>query len=589
MIWQSIFFLVFLPLLFSPVLLIVNKQKAKEALALFAAFTALVFSVLVFINPPSALVLKVIGNYSVVLGVNNLSRFTMLFTCVFCFSTVLYSLGCRQVKSSRAFLSYLLALLAFSNLVCLSLDFILLIFSWGACLILLYGLLSLGSGSSANKAFSIVGFGDFCLLLGISLYIYLTGTSIMPIGPKVLLNSAVSWLSFGLMLSGALAKAGCAPFHTWIPDAADKAPVPVMAILPASLDKLLGIYLLARICTDFFVLNNIAFAVLLITGSITIVFAVMLAMAQHDLRKLLSFHAISQVGYMVIGFGTGNILGIAAAVFHMLNNAIYKSGLFFTAGAAAEKKGTFELDKLGGLALGMPFTFICGLVFALSISGVPPFNGFASKWMLYQSTLVGLSAATNPFMRILLIFSLVAAMFGSVLTLASFVKFIHAIFLGQDHTPDKKVTTDSALNILVPLIILAGLCLTLGVLPGLFIKIVIQPWLGEQVLFIGTWNSALTFAFLAAGLILGFIFWKIMLAGKKSRTDDLFIGGEDPQSFNPSFPATEFYRTFQQLPAVNAIFKFIQKESLDFYNILSSGISKAAYFIALLFNKGRQA
>ncbi|MCX5711484.1 MAG: complex I subunit 5 family protein [Candidatus Omnitrophica bacterium] len=588
MIWQSIFFLVFLPLLFSPVLLVINKQKAKEMLTLFIMFTALVFSVLVFINSPSALVLKIMGNYSIVLGVNKLSRFTMIFVNLFCFFTVLYSVGSKQVRSSRAFLAYLLALLAFSNLVCLSLDFISLIFSWGACLALLYGLLSLGSGLSANKAFSIVGFGDFCLLLGVSLYVYLTGTAIMPIEPRVLLNSPASWLAFGLMLSGAFAKAGCAPFHTWIPDAAESAPIPVMAILPASLDKLLGIYLLARICTDFFVLNNIAFAILLIIGSITIMFAVMLALAQHDLRKLLSFHAISQVGYMVIGFGTGNMLGIAAAVFHMLNNAIYKSGLFFAGGAAAEKKDTFELDKLGGLAAIMPLTFICGLVFALSISGVPPFNGFASKWMLYQSTLIGISAATNPFMRGLLTFSLVAAMFGSVLTLASFVKFIHAIFLGQDHSPEKKVSGEPALNILVPLIMLSGLCLILGVLPNLFIKVVIEPWLGSRVLFNGTWNSILTFVLLAAGLILGFIFWKVGLAGKKSREDDLFIGGEDPKSFNPSFPATEFYRTFQQLPAVNAIFKFIGKESLDFYNILSSAINKTALFTAKLFNRDRQ-
>ncbi|MFA6350687.1 MAG: complex I subunit 5 family protein, partial [Candidatus Omnitrophota bacterium] len=545
MIWQTIFFLVFLPLLFSPILLAVNRQKAKEWITLLVMFTALVFSITVFINSPAALILKIIGNYSLVLGVNKLSRFTMVFVNLFCFFTALYSVNSKQVRSSRAFLTYLLALLAFSNLACLSLDFISLIFSCGACLSLLYGFLSLGSGFSANKAFSIVGFGDFCLLLGISLYVYATGTTVMPIEAKVLLNSPVSWLSFGLMLSGAFAKAGCAPFHTWIPDAADNAPIPVMAILPASLDKLLGIYLLARICTDFFVLNNVAFAILLIIGSITIIFAVLLALAQHDLRKLLSFHAISQVGYMVIGFGTGNMLGIAAAVFHMLNNAIYKSGLFFTGGSAADKKDTFELDKMGGLAAFMPLTFLCGLVFALSISGVPPFNGFASKWMLYQSALISFSAQANPFMRVLLIFSLVAAMFGSVLTLASFVKFIHAIFLGQDHSPAKKPSGESALNILIPLVVLSGLCLTLGVLPGLFIKIVIEPWLGEQIFFIGTWNSVLTFILLAAGLILGFIFWKIELAGKKSRTDDLFIGGEDPQTFNPSFPATEFYRTFQ--------------------------------------------
>ena len=97
---------------------------------------------------------------------------------------------------------------------------------------------------------------------------------------------------------------------------------------------------------------------------------------------------------MVLGMGTGNALGILGAIFNMFNNAIYKSGLFLVSGAVHIKRKTFELDKLGSLARYMPLTFLAGLVFSFSISGIPPFNGFASKWMIYQGTLQGLAEQT---------------------------------------------------------------------------------------------------------------------------------------------------------------------------------------------------
>ena len=115
----------------------------------------------------------------------------------------------------------------------------------------------------------------------------------MLLAGKIIVNKPICWLAFILMLIGALAKAGSAPLHTWIPTAAETTPVPVMAILPASLDKLLGIYILSRICLDFFVLNEFIIGLLLIIGALTIIFAVMLALMQHDLRRLLAFHAIS--------------------------------------------------------------------------------------------------------------------------------------------------------------------------------------------------------------------------------------------------------------------------------------------------------
>jgi NADH:ubiquinone oxidoreductase subunit 5 (subunit L)/multisubunit Na+/H+ antiporter MnhA subunit len=309
----------------------------------------------------------------------------------------------------------------------------------------------------------------------------------------------------------------------------------------------------------------------------------MLALIQHDLRKLLSLHAISQVGYMVLGFGTGTSLGIAAGIFHMINNCIYKSGLFLTAGSVGEKRKVFDLDKLGGLAAYMPVTFACGLVFALSICGVPPFNGFASKWMLYQGTLLGLFNAQGAPIRFIYIFSLVAAMFGSALTLASFTKFIHAVFLGQESAGEKKNTGEVSFKMRVSVLVLAALCILLGVIPGLFLKNFIQPWLGGEIIFIGTWDSGLAALLLVFGLLLGLLFWQ-GLKSKKVRADNFFIGGEEP-TFGASFPAMQFYRTIEELPWIKRLYSLMQFEALDIYNLLRCSLRFLAYLLFILVDR----
>ena len=222
-----------------------------------------------------------------------------------------------------------------------------------------------------------------------------------------------------LFLLAAMAKAGAMPMHSWIPTMSTTTHASVMAYLPGSLDKVLGIYLLTRASVDWMVPSPSVRFVVMAIGAVTILGGVLMALVQHDLRRLLSFHAVSQVGYMLLGLGTGTLVGAMGGVFHMVNHALYKSCLFLGAGTVERETGTMELDRLGGLGRTMPVTFGCMLVAALSISGIPPLNGFASKWLVYQ----GCVAAGEPLM-------LVAALFGSVLTLASFVKVLHSVFWG---------------------------------------------------------------------------------------------------------------------------------------------------------------
>ena len=165
---------------------------------------------------------------------------------------------------------------------------------------------------------------------------------------------------------------------------------------------------------------------------------------------------------MIMGVAGGSALAFAGGLFHLINHTIYKSNLFLALGSVEKKAGTNELDELGGLARTMPRTFLAALVGAFAISGVPPFNGFFSKWMIYQGLLE--KAATLPKgYAVWLLICLVLAVFGSALTLASFMKFLHAVFLGQPRERLAKVTEAPA-NQWLATGVLALLCAGFGLL-----------------------------------------------------------------------------------------------------------------------------
>ncbi len=401
------------------------------------------------------------------------SGFILLGLSGFLFLIVLYSsIKMRGHNRIREYYGYVFLTAALANGAVLANNFVLLVFFWEGLLLTLYGLITIGGKESyrtAVKSFIISGFCDFCMILGIGILWYATGTlrmsdiSVQPHG--------LTAVSFFLMMIGAIGKAGGMPFHTWIPDAAIDAPVSVMAFLPASVEKLLGIYLLTRISLDFFKLQvNSAFCItLMIIGSATIVLAVFMALIQKDFKKLLSFHAISQVGYMILGIGTGIPIGIAGGVFHMINHAMYKCGLFLSAGSVEHRTGTTELKKLGGLYREMPVTALCFAVCAAAISGVWPLNGFVSKEMIFHG-----SKETGY-----LIFT-IAAWVGAIFTFASFLKAGHSTFLGP-RTKDIPRVKESESLILLPMIILAGLCILFGVYNKLPLTLFIQPILEGHV------------------------------------------------------------------------------------------------------------
>ncbi len=401
------------------------------------------------------------------------SAFILLALAGFLFLITLYSaIKMKDHPRSREYYGYVFLAAAFSNGAVLANNFILLVFFWEALLITTYALITLGLKSTSHrtavKSLLIGGLCDFSMIMGIGLVWASTGTLTM--SEVHLEPHGLTAAAFILMMIGAIGKAGAMPFHTWIPDAALDAPVTFMAFMPASFEKLLGIYLLARISLDFFELKvgSPMAMVLLIIGAATIVLAVFMALIQKDFKKLLSFHAISQVGYMILGIGTAVPIGIAGGIFHMINHAMYKTGLFLSAGSVEHRAGTTELKKLGGLAREMPWTAFGFSVCALAISGVWPLNGFVSKEMVFHGAL----ETGYPIFAI-------AAWVGAIFTFASFLKAGHSVFFGPRSTEVPK-TKDSEWPIVLPILILAVLCITFGVYNKLPLENFIQPVVAGQ-------------------------------------------------------------------------------------------------------------
>jgi multicomponent Na+:H+ antiporter subunit D len=242
--------------------------------------------------------------------------------------------------------------------------------------------------------------GSAFILVGITILYALTGHLNMAMvsaslaaqgaeGPAVLLAAT-------LLIGGVALKAAMVPFHAWLPDAHPSAPAPISAMLSGVLIKACGVYLLARLV--FTVLGpTTGYAnVLIVLGAASMVLGVFLAVGQWDFKRLLAYHSISQMGYVVLAIGvavavmapTGSQDRVVAALLPAgralppVNHAAFKSLLFLSSGAIEQQAGTRKLKQMGGLSVRMPITSLCCRIGALSISGVPPFNGFFSKLII---------------------------------------------------------------------------------------------------------------------------------------------------------------------------------------------------------------
>lgn len=556
---RGLLYPILIPIISGIAVLFVQKRSIRETLSLIVSGLTAFLAVRLFIARPLTLSIQDV----LLLRVDNLSGFVMLFIGIFGFLITLYSVGFMKGRENlNQYYSYLLMTIGASIGAALANNLILFMVFWGFLGITLYLLINLGgpeASTAGKKTLIIIGAADALMILGIGIIYSLTRTFSME-GIVIPVNSALAVTAFICLACGAFAKAGAIPFHTWIPDSSEVAPTPVMGFLPASLDKLLGIYFLARISMDMFIIrpNSAMSIVLLAIGALTVLAAVMMALIQHNLKRLLAYHAVSQVGYMVLGIGTANPIGIAGGLFHMLNHAIYKCCLFLCSGSVENKRGTTDLAKLGGLSKLMPITYISCLVAALAISGVPPMNGFVSKWMVYQ----GLIELGKSGGRLWIVW-LVAAIFGSALTLASFMKIMHATFLGQAQE-DKPKHGDVTPAMWVPTVILASLCVLFGVFAyRIPIRLFITPAVSGNVIYPGVWNASLSTGLILVGVVIGMAIYMIGNI-KNLRVDEPFIGGEALRD-DMKLSGVEFYKTIEDIPLLAAIYSMAKRGIFDIY------------------------
>jgi len=291
---------------------------------------------------------------------------------------------------------------------------------------------------------------------------------------------AAGALIFTLALVGFGFKAGIVPLHFWLPGAHGVAPSHVSALMSGVVIKM-GIYGLLR--TVSLVGPSPAWWGWLVLGLglASGVLGVLWALTQHDLKRLLAYHSVENIGIILIGLGIGAlgarydapvlaVLGFAGAALHTLNHALFKSLLFLGAGAVQRATGTRQIDHLGGLGRRMPVTWTAFLIGSIAIVGLPPLNGFVSEWIVYQGLL---RSATVPPLRAA-VFAVAGLALIGALALACFTKVGGAIFLGRPRTAATAQGHEVGAGLLAPMVALAAVCIVIGVVPVLAVTPVLR-------------------------------------------------------------------------------------------------------------------
>ena len=288
-------------------------------------------------------------------------------------------------------------------------------------------------------------------------------------------------LVWGLALFGFGLKAGLVPLHFWLPDAHASAPTHVSGLMSGVVIKM-GVYGLVRVVALFATGGTVPPVwwgwLVLVLGVVSGVLGVLWALAQHDIKRLLAYHSVENIGIILIGLGIGALgaayglpvvaaLGYAGAVLHTVNHAVFKSLLFLGAGAAAHGAGTRVMDRLGGLGRRMPMTWAAFLIGSVAIVGLPPLNGFVSEWVVYQGLLHGVTAGGSIRLALFAVAGL--ALIGG-LALACFVKVCGIVFLGVPRSSGAAGAHEAAAGLLVPMLALAAACILLGILPGAAVR-----------------------------------------------------------------------------------------------------------------------
>ena len=426
-----------------------------------------------------------------------LASFFILVLSIIAIAISLYSFGYTKGYYGRkrvgALGGFYNALLLSTTLVFLAGNAFLFLIAWEIMALTAYCLVSFEHEKAESRNAAVLYFvmshiGTGCLFLGFLLLFQAAGGSCPDSYSFAQFHSLGESLSparrdaaFVLFLIGFGVKAGILPFHIWLPEAHPVAPSNISALLSGVLIKT-GIYGLVRVLFDFMGSPPNWWGVTVLTvGTVSAVLGVLYALMEHDLKRLLAYHSIENIGIILMGLGASlmflnsgrpvlAVLALVAGLYHTLNHAIFKALLFLGAGSILHSTGTRNMEEMGGLIRRMPTTALFFLLGAIAISALPPLNGFVSEWLTYQSLLQGF-ATTDSLVR--LVFPLSGAMLAltGALAAACFVKAFGITFLAQPRSEAARQAHEGTPTMLGGMGILTAACIFLGLFPGLFLTL----------------------------------------------------------------------------------------------------------------------
>jgi formate hydrogenlyase subunit 3/multisubunit Na+/H+ antiporter MnhD subunit len=370
------------------------------------------------------------------------------------------------------------------NLVVLADDAFTFLLTWEFMSLASWALVMAHHRDSANARAGYIyllmaSFGTLSLLLAFGLLADAGGGYGFDAIRGVTVAPSVSAAVLALALIGAGSKAGLVPLHVWLPLAHPAAPSHVSALMSGVMTKV-AVYGFVRVVFDLLGPPDWWWgAVVLTIGGITAVLGVLYALMQHDLKRLLAYHTVENIGIIFIGLGLAlafrandmrwaGALALTAALFHVFNHSVFKSLLFFGSGAVLSATGERDMEHLGGLIHRMPLTAFAFLVGSIAISALPPFNGFVSEWLTFQAILL---SPKLPQWLLKFLVPAVGAMLALSAALAAgcFVKAFGATFLGRPRTSAAEGAKETDVFSLTAMFVLVALCLIAGILPGYFI------------------------------------------------------------------------------------------------------------------------
>ncbi len=456
--------------LFGTILIVLisgRRETVAAAISLTATAALMVVSVYAFIAHRGETLVYFMSDWKIPIGIclvqDALSSFMLVMVSLIALTSLVFSLKyIRRLSSDWKYYALFMTLVAGMNGVIVTGDLFNLFVFMEIALFAAFALVAYGGQAhefeAAFKYAVMAGISSSLILVAIAVVYSATSSLTMATIAQTLPGKdpyLVLWVG-GLFMAGFGLKAAAMPFHAWLPDAHSSAPAPISAMLSGVLIKALGIYTLIRIFYNVLGAPPLFLQVFLVLGAVSIILGVLLAIGQWDIKRLLAYHSISQIGYILLGMGLNTTLGMAGAVFHLFNHAVFKSLLFYNAGALEMALGTRDLRKMGNVTKRLPITAHSSMIASLSISGIPPFNGFFSKVLI----IVAAVQAGRPLFAFL-------AVVGSLLTLASFMKVQRYGLRGERPVGALIEPVGGGMNAAMAVLALLCLVTSLMIVPGI--------------------------------------------------------------------------------------------------------------------------